>query len=112
MKRHVAFARLKAIVLLVAAFSWLAMTEATSASLLRGRLVDAASRGVPGIEVTTFSTSLGRSRPRVSDGDGMYYLNIPPGAYILEIWVNPQQPIQYNITVRDPITDVPPVRVR
>jgi Carboxypeptidase regulatory-like domain len=111
MKRRSAFSRLN-ITLLVAFVSLLTITQVSVVSLLRGRLIDGANQGVGGISVTTFSTTRGRSTPATSGSDGMYNLSIPPGAYILEIWVNPQQPLRFNIVVRDPNTDVPPIRVR
>ena len=48
--------------------------------------------------------------PSVTDANGMYYLNIPPGVYWLEVWVtNP--PRIYQIQVVEPNTDIPPIAI-
>jgi hypothetical protein len=84
------------------------------AALVRGRLVRVAPNGqvygVPGVSVTVYRQDLGRSTPSVTDGNGMYYLTVPAGAYWLEVWVtNP--PRVYQIQVFEPGTDIPPIFV-
>jgi len=84
------------------------------AALLRGRLVRALPNGqivpVTGISVTVFRADIGRSSPSVTDGNGMYYLNVPPGSYVLEVWVtNP--PRAYQIQIAEPGTDIPPIYI-
>jgi hypothetical protein len=84
------------------------------AALLRGRLERVDQYGnhypAPGITVTVYNANLGRSAPVVTDGAGMYYLNIPAGGYVLEIWVS-NPPRVYQITVFEPNTDIPPIIV-
>jgi len=85
-----------------------------SASLLRGRLIrigpGAAQYPASGVTVTVFRQDIGRSVPSVTDANGMYYLNIPPGVYWLEVWVtNP--PRIYQIQVVEPNTDIPPIAI-
>jgi hypothetical protein len=45
----------------------------------------------------------------------MYYLhNISPGTYNLEIWISQRpgaRPLVYKINVREPLTDIPAIRV-
>ena len=86
-----------------------------ASSVVRGRLVRTSPRGqVPasGVQVTVYSTSLGRSKPAYSGADGMYYLyNIPGGRYTLEVWSgNP--PLQVAVRVDgQAYTDVAPILV-
>lgn len=84
------------------------------AAALRGRLdhVDQYGRRHPagGISVTVYRQDIGRSAPSVTDANGMYYLNIPPGAYWLEIWIS-NPPRAYQISVAEPYTDIPPIVV-
>lgn len=84
------------------------------AAVLRGRLdrVDQYGRHFPagGISVTVYRQDLGRSSPSVTDTNGMYYLTVPAGAYWLEIWVS-NPPRAYQITVVEPVTDIPPIVV-
>ena len=86
-------------------------TATTYAALIRGRL----TRGpypAPGIAVTVWNQQLGRSVASYSQGDGMYYLaNIPPGLYVLEIWIRPGTPMTLQIQVGEPNTDIVPVNV-
>jgi hypothetical protein len=105
-------ARCARMMLLLAVVSVFAATVADAATV-RGRLVHGAN-GYPaeGLAVTVNHYQYGRSPPSFSGPDGMFYLNgIPPGNYILEIWVTPQNFISINITVNDPVTDIYPVRV-
>jgi hypothetical protein len=42
--------------------------------------------------------------------DGMYYFNVPPGSYILRIWLNDKQSKDYLIEVRNQkYVDVAPI---
>ena len=83
-----------------------------NAALLRGQLIRIYPNGtrgpVPGVTVTVFRQDLGRSTPSVTDGNGMYYLQVPPGQYWLEIWIS-NPPRAYQITVFEPNTDIPPI---
>jgi hypothetical protein len=87
-----------------------------AASTVRGRLFRVFNGGsypVQGIGVTVFNPRLGRSTPSYSGPDGMYYLyNIPGGAYTLEIWTTPNEPMTFQITVYEiPFTDIAPIQV-
>jgi len=86
------------------------------AAVVRGRLQrfypNRALAPAAGIPVTVWCVQYGRSAAFYSLYDGMFYLsNIPPGYYHLEIWVRPNQPMVYPITVREPNTDIPPINV-
>lgn len=86
----------------------------TRAALLRGQLIRIYPNGargpVPGITVTVFRSDIGRSSPSITDGNGMYYLQVPPGQYWLEVWVS-NPPRAYQITVFEPNTDIPPIAI-
>jgi hypothetical protein len=54
----------------------------------------------------------GSSFGATSGQDGMYYIaNVPPGDYSLKVWADPKNPLTFPITVKAPLTDVPPVIV-
>ena len=56
----------------------------------------------------------GRSARIATNSEGMYYFyGIQPGAYQLEIWVNPSgAPIVRPLTVgTEAYTDIPPIKV-
>jgi hypothetical protein len=110
MSRGQIFRRLAYICALV-----LLLSTSADAATLRGRLLRVYPNGAQfvagGIAVTLYSQNLGRSTPATSGPDGMYYLyNIPPGDYNLEIWVS-NPPVVYRVQIRDPYTDIPPIRV-
>lgn len=93
----------------------LVLVGTADAATVRGNLHRILWNGVqsnaPGVAVTLYNPSLGRTTPSYTDVYGMYYLyNIPPGAYYLEIWTS-NPPMVFQIQVSDPYTDVPPVRV-
>jgi len=78
------------------------------AATVRGQLLHSNGYPAAGYAVTVSSAQTGRSSPARVGADGMYYiLNVPPGAYYLEIWVNPQSPMVYQIYVNEPYTDIP-----
>jgi|ERR1039457_1804587 hypothetical protein len=85
---------------------------------VRGRLDGRGPYGaypVPRIAVTLSNPAYGRSAPVFSDYQGIYYFfNIPPGPHTLEVWVNPNQPIIFNIFVNpnQMVTDIAPILVR
>jgi len=107
--------RLSAVVLLVVLSALLAPVAA-AASTVRGRLVRSRPSGdypAQGVGVT-LNARAGRSARIVTNSEGMYYFyGIQPGAYQLEIWVNPKgAPIIQELTVGTAAyTDVPPIRV-
>jgi hypothetical protein len=84
------------------------------AAMVRGR-VQRDMYPVPYVSVTLISSNpaLGRSAPSVTGPDGMYYLyNVPPGQYILELWLGGPSPVRYPINVREPYTDIPPIAIQ
>lgn len=95
-----------------------ATLQIAHAAVLRGRLDRIAPNGsrypAADVVVSVYNPSMGRSSPYRTGGDGMYYLQIPPGSYYLEIWINPTpgaQPLVYQVQVGEPYTDIPPVVV-
>jgi hypothetical protein len=90
----------------------LAVPQLALAAQLRGRLVYQNGAPAAGLAVTVYSQAIGRSVPAYTDATGMYYLNIPPGAYYLEVWISRDprvQPQVYPIQVAEPYTDIPPI---
>jgi hypothetical protein len=94
---------------------FIVLAESADAATLRGRLYRVYQNGVQafagGVPVTLYNQSMGRTSVAYSGPDGMYYLyNIPPGYYTLEVWIS-NPPIVFQVEVREPYTDIPPVRV-
>ena len=93
----------------------LVITASASAASLRGQLVrifpNGARAPAPGITVTVYNQALGRSIAVRTDQNGMYYLQLPAGAYYLEIWLS-NSPTTYSIQVNEPYTDIPPIAVQ
>lgn len=91
------------------------MSQPVTAAAVRGKLnhTTPSRQFVPagGITVTLSSKARPRTGPSVTQQDGMYYLNAPPGPYSLEVWVrgraNP--PVVYQIQVKEPYTDIPAI---
>lgn len=86
------------------------------AQTVRGKIERKTAYGIypaTSVEVTLSARNRGRSSPAYTDNQGFYYLhNIPPGKYVLEIWVG-QTPVTRQIRVLNrPYTDIPPIRVR
>jgi len=87
------------------------IAESASAALVRGR-IDRNGKPVPGVTVVIIDHG-GRSSPAVRSGnDGMYYLSVPPGAYVLQINVPGPAPMRFQVQVHDPVTDVAPISIR
>lgn len=95
-----------------------AMSGAASAATLRGRLERKLPNGkqVPaaGVPVTVYSQSLQRRSPsHRTDSEGMYYITIPAGTYLLEVWPSTSpgaQPLRYRIPqIVEPYTDIQPI---
>jgi hypothetical protein len=83
---------------------------AAHAASVRGQLVRENGQLAAGVTVTISDDKNYRSAPAVAGSDGMYYLyNIPAGQYYLEVWVNPKTPKKYQVTVKEPNTDMPRV---
>ena len=86
------------------------------AQTVRGRIERWTPYGIypaTAMAVTLFSPDRGRSYPAYTDNQGFYYLqNIPPGNYVLEVWVG-QLPLTRPVSVLNrPYNDVPPIQVR
>jgi len=89
-----------------------------NAAVVRGRLerVDphnGARSPAGGVPVSVRSVN-GRSRINPSGQDGMYYIyNVTAGNYYLEVWNRGLKgtPLVYQIQVKEPNTDVPPITV-
>ena len=95
----------------------LAVSQAAHAATVRGRLDRIVNgRRVPAVGIAvTVSASGRRSAPAYTKQDGIYYLqNVPPGTYNLEIWISRVQgarPLVYVISVHEPLTDIPALRL-
>jgi hypothetical protein len=65
----------------------------------------------PGVLVTVENNNF--TSPAVKSGkDGLYYIpNLAPGNYKLKVWTDPKNPLTFPITVKGPLTDIPPVIV-
>jgi hypothetical protein len=86
---------------------------AAHAASVRGQVLRQNGQSAEGITITISDHKSYRSPPARAGNDGMYYLfNIPAGQYYLEVWVNPQTPTVYQVTVSEPNTDMPRVTVR
>jgi hypothetical protein len=90
-----------------------AAAPAAHAALIRGRLerVKGVARlAAGGITVTVYSRKGGRSTPTHTDSKGMYFINVPAGTYLLEVW-STKTPTVYEIKVSEPYTDIPAITV-
>jgi hypothetical protein len=91
-----------------------AASTIANAAALRGQLVRVAPNGsrfpAAGITVTVYNQQMGRSIAVRTGPDGMYYLQIPPGYYNLEVWLS-NVPAVYVIQVNEPYTDIAPIAV-
>jgi len=86
--------------------------SSAEAATVRGRLIHVNNNFAQGVAVRLNSDIYGPSGFAYSGADGMYFLNgIPPGNYTLEIWLNDETVLRYAITVGEPMTDFPPVRL-
>ena len=78
----------------------------------RGQVVHHNGTPATGCVVTLLNSQKVRSASAQVGTNGMYYfVNIPAGQYNLEIWVNPQTPTVYRVTVNEPNTDLPKVTI-
>jgi len=111
MTRRASFLRAFCLRLAVSLALALAAALAHAASV-RGLLVHQNGKPATGVAVTVSDHKSFRSAPAHVGADGMYYIfNIPAGQYYLEVWVNPQTPTVYQVTVSEPNTDMPKVTV-
>ena len=98
--------------MLVGSAALAAVTVSAHAASIRGQLLHQNGQPAAGVTVTISDHKNYRSAPARAGSDGMYYLyNIPAGQYYLEVWVNPQTPAVYQVTVAEPNTDMPRVMV-
>ncbi|MFZ1008668.1 MAG: carboxypeptidase-like regulatory domain-containing protein [Candidatus Sulfotelmatobacter sp.] len=83
------------------------------AATVRGQLVFSSSNApAPYVAVRLNSQSKGPSEFAYSGGDGKYYLlNVPAGAYQLEVWRGGKVVLTVAVTVQEPVADLPPARV-
>lgn len=88
-------------------------TTDASAAVVRGRLLRGAHSAGAGISVTVLNKASGASAPAVvTNPDGMYYIyNVKPGSYYLQVWASgvTGKPMRYEISVAEPISDIPPI---
>ena len=97
---------------LVVCLGFLPAAASAHAASIRGQVVHQNGKPAAGTAVTVSDHKDFRSARASVGSDGMYYLaNIPAGQYYLEVWVNPQQPLVYQVTVAEPNTDMPRVTV-
>jgi hypothetical protein len=92
-----------------------ASAVAVQAATVRGRLDRVTRHGIyPAafVRVTLNSRHLGRSSPAYTNARGFYYFyNIPPGGFLLEVWIGRKRFVK-RIRVYPPHTDIPPLRLR
>jgi hypothetical protein len=91
-------------------------SSAPQVATVRGLLEhnpDKAKKAAPAVKIAVAVVNdSGHSFGATSGQDGMYYIaNVPPGDYALKVWVDPKNPLTFTITVKAPLTDVPPVIV-
>jgi hypothetical protein len=104
--------------ILLPALLMVVMSAAASAATVRGRLERKLPNGAQGpaagVAVTVYSqTSKKRSPSRRTDAEGMYYITVPAGSYLLEVWPSTApgaKPLRYQIPrVVEPSTDIQPI---
>jgi hypothetical protein len=96
----------------LALFSLVA-TASAYATTVRGMLVRPDRSAAAYLAVTIWNQAQGRSSYAYTGTDGMYYIyNVPPGTYVLEIWLNNNNAIRYTIQVpNQPMFDISPIVV-
>jgi len=104
----------KLLVLILFAAALLFVADPAYSQTVRGRLDREGPYGfypAAYVQVTLYAPDRGRSLPVYTDVDGMYYFHdVPPGDYILEIWVSPDRPLSYRIHVfRRRYVDIKPI---
>lgn len=85
-------------------------------AVVRGLLENAQSKGAkpaPAASVQVTLQSKTFTSPAVtSDKNGFYYIpNVAPGTYTLKVWITAKNPLTFIVTVKAPLTDIPPVIV-
>jgi hypothetical protein len=84
---------------------------AAHAATANGKVVHANGTPAQGITIT-LANNQGRSNPAQSDSNGAFTLsNVPAGRYYLEVWVDPKSPQTYPVTITEPNTSLPQVKV-
>lgn len=109
--------RFAAILLLLSALpAASAQAPVSPVAVVRGLLETAPSKNGKSTPVAAIPVTLQTKTyisPLVSSGkDGFYYIpNVPPGTYTLKVWVTQKNPLAFTVTVKAPLTDIPPVIV-
>ena len=99
--------------LLIVLLSLATLPAFADAAAIRGKLIDHSGNAVGAVAVTAKSADgARRSAPSKTDGDGLYYINVPAGNYTLEVWAVPDgPPLKFRIVVHEPSTDIQPIQV-
>lgn len=95
-------------------FAVVLFLAATSvAATVRGQLVHANDNSPAAyVAIRLNSNTKGASQFAHSGSDGRFYLeNVPPGDYTLEVWRGGQVIWRSPITVQEPTTDAPTIRL-
>jgi len=105
--------KLAAIVLFVSLFAASAPQSRAQTAVVRGLLESGQTRKAPAPGITVTLQTKSYVSPAVTSGkDGLYYIpNVPPGTYTLKVWVTQKNPLTFTVTVKAPLTDIPPVIV-
>ena len=84
-----------------------------TAATVRGQLVYAKDNSPAAyVAVRLNSPARGPSEFAYSANDGRYYINmVPPGVYTLEIWRGGKTVVTTQVTVQEPVTEVPTLNV-
>ena len=82
-----------------------------AAATVRGKL-QRGNAPASGVEVTLLNPQKVRTSPVYSGANGMYYIpNVKAGSYTLEVWSTPRKPLTFSIQVREPESDINPVKL-
>jgi hypothetical protein len=105
----------KVLCLSLLAFPFVASAQSSApVATVRGMLEDSsAKKPLPASGFLVTIEGKNYTSPAVRSGkDGLYYIpNVAPGNYTLKVWADPQSPLSFPITVKGPLTDIPPVVV-
>ena len=99
--------------LVVCGIGLFCVSTSADAATVRGLVVHANGAPAIGYRVTMYNPQIGRCAPAVVQPNGFYILaNIPPGGYYLEVWApGATQPFVYQVSIGEPLTDLPAARV-
>ena len=89
----------------------LSLAAIVQAASVRGKIARNAGYPVSYMKVT-LKGPRGVSSPVYTGNDGVYYFkNIPAGDYILEVWNLKGRPTSFKIQIREPLTEVPVIKI-